>query len=500
MLRKIKSLNRKDYLLLFGIFLYLLTRCVFLFLYNFKYTDQDQLVMWLGTVQMKNGHLREPMWMGQNYGTMLESFLALPLYLIGVPLKIALPSASFFLGILPFLLLEFFCLRDKKYVQGFGILGVMALTSIDWDVMTSIPRTFIPGYVITTIGLLICIRGSKRWLQVLGGFFTALGVVYSADVICMLLPTLVCILWQHKKLRKQAWALLGIVPTAAVDFFSQRFYTKNPAYLMWEKPDMSYNLSYFWEKLPKVGSKYLDNLSVFGNGWIFMVVILLLFLVLWMRGNQGPALAVLLTLGGLFLIPGFEKFAVHSSTVLWSVLRYFLFVPYNIAMALFLTDVNQPVAMKKGTAVVLATVILFTFYAKYSSLMLRWEDFVTDDFYHTVESTDTVEYRAQAQYELFKNSGCDFVVVPNESDSAALAALYNEEVACWGPIHDRNNYVFMKERYKERDSFLFIVSEGPSFKGEIVETGGRSVMEFLAEEPEYYGGFRSEFYSNWDGE
>lgn len=59
-------------LLLLGCSLYLGGRIFFLCIYNFIYTDEDQIVMWLGTVLFSHGQIREPMWLGQNYGSRLD--------------------------------------------------------------------------------------------------------------------------------------------------------------------------------------------------------------------------------------------------------------------------------------------------------------------------------------------------------------------------------------------------------------------------------------------
>ena len=47
--------------------------------YCFRYVDDDQAIMWYGTVHFAHGCFPEPCFFGQDYNTMLESLLAVPL-------------------------------------------------------------------------------------------------------------------------------------------------------------------------------------------------------------------------------------------------------------------------------------------------------------------------------------------------------------------------------------------------------------------------------------
>jgi hypothetical protein len=53
--------------------------------FGFKYSDSDQAIMWNALRNYSEGEFHEPRFYGQAYNSMLEAFLAIPLYKMGVP-------------------------------------------------------------------------------------------------------------------------------------------------------------------------------------------------------------------------------------------------------------------------------------------------------------------------------------------------------------------------------------------------------------------------------
>ena len=72
--------------------------------------------MWYGTVHMAHGHFPQPAFWGQDYGSMLEAVLAIPLYLCGWPLNYALPFVTCIWGLTPFFFSGIYCLKRNNYI------------------------------------------------------------------------------------------------------------------------------------------------------------------------------------------------------------------------------------------------------------------------------------------------------------------------------------------------------------------------------------------------
>ena len=127
-------------------------RIYMLVAYCYRYVDDDQAIMWYGTVHFAHGFFPEPCFFGQDYNTMLESLLAVPLYLCGWPLNYALPSVTTVLCIIAFAYCSIDCLKRGRTTAAFMVLFLFALTNWQWDLLTSIPRSFIPGFPFALIG------------------------------------------------------------------------------------------------------------------------------------------------------------------------------------------------------------------------------------------------------------------------------------------------------------------------------------------------------------
>ena len=99
-------------------------RGAILFKYSFYYVDDDQALMWYGTVSFAHFDFHEPCFFGQSYGSMIESLLAVPFYFLHIPLKVALPVSTLIFTTLPFLYLGIKSLENNRMVAAYIILFV----------------------------------------------------------------------------------------------------------------------------------------------------------------------------------------------------------------------------------------------------------------------------------------------------------------------------------------------------------------------------------------
>ena len=159
--KQIKIEKTIFYMLLLLVMVY---RGVILFKYSFYYVDDDQALMWYGTVSFAHFDFHEPCFFGQSYGSMIESLLAVPFYFLHIPLKVALPVSTLIFTTLPFLYLSIKSLENNRMVAAYIILFVYAAMSYDWDVLTSIPRAFVGGFIFGVIGGVL-INEEGKWYK-----------------------------------------------------------------------------------------------------------------------------------------------------------------------------------------------------------------------------------------------------------------------------------------------------------------------------------------------
>lgn len=334
--------------------------------------------------------------------------------------------------------LESLCGWDRIMVQGWMILLVLLLYSVDMDVLTSIPRTFMPGYCFTVAGLLMCIKSNKKRRQILGGFLSIIGVVMSETAICIILPVLICILWNRKNLLRHLWALIGIVAGIGVNKLCMLFYEIRPEFLVWGKPELSFDFDLFINRIHEF-TTYFSNLILFENAWVFLVLCIALIVFLIITDNVGPALTVISTIGGLFLTLGFSKVGEHDC-VLWSATRMFLFVPYNIALALYLSkleSIEKKMEMyltnrqvRKIVSILAIIAVFMSAFIKYVDYKRRESEFKTSNL-NVIISVQEIKSLVQQEYNAMIENGCNFAIVPNSTHSLALQALYDGDVMAW---------------------------------------------------------------------
>ncbi len=96
--------------------------------YLFKYTDEDQAIMWGAAHDLLEGKVHEPCFWGQDYNSCLEGFVAAPMIAMGVEYNVAVPLATVMLGLLPFVLLALVAWW-RGHTAGSG--GVSAGADID---------------------------------------------------------------------------------------------------------------------------------------------------------------------------------------------------------------------------------------------------------------------------------------------------------------------------------------------------------------------------------
>jgi len=94
----------------------------------FKYSDEDQTLLWYAAKQTLQGHFPEPCFYGQAYNSCMEGILAAPLMLVHVPPWIAVPLVAVMLGLLPFLLMAAMAWRQKRFwLAGLSLLVPLIL-------------------------------------------------------------------------------------------------------------------------------------------------------------------------------------------------------------------------------------------------------------------------------------------------------------------------------------------------------------------------------------
>lgn len=315
--------------------LVLLYRYLTLQNFGFVYVDADQTVMWSGLLDYSSNTWHEPRFYGQNYNSMLEAFLAVPLYKLGVAPYIALPIITTLLCLSSYFLLVIESYRDKKYMQAFFIACLPLLLPIKYTLITSLPRGFLPGIFVASLAVFRSNpathpKGSFRF-----GFLSVLSFSLNPNSAFLLIPFFVeraTVYRRNLKLLKPF--IVGLLLGIAVHVLAQTYYVLHPETIVHHLIGTEFHFGLFKEHIKDLDKIFNDVIPVFWNSGFF---VLLLFpamaFVLYRQNQKLRSLALLIFTCGLILSLGLGKTADGTTSVIFPYSRLYLALPLVLGIA-----------------------------------------------------------------------------------------------------------------------------------------------------------------------
>lgn len=301
--------------------------------YNVHYTDDDQALMWYGTVHFAHGHFPEPCFFGQNYGSMLESLLAVPLYYLKCPLNYALPLITLLLSLVPFA----FC-SGFLWKRGRRLAAMLVLCPVFWlgwqnDVLCTIPRALISGFPFAVIGMvLLCDPRSGRISCLLGAFLNAMAFSMNQTAAAMLgISALSLLLYKEKK--KFLPALIGMAAGGGCFALTQLFYKLNPQYCVHRVIPGGVGVSFLFANAGNLPDLLGDYFAFSPAGIIAIPLVLVTAVTLcFVKKNSKEGIITLIAVLGsaMFLLTDKSTDYMPGSLV-YGQSRIFLFAPYLAA-------------------------------------------------------------------------------------------------------------------------------------------------------------------------
>lgn len=287
--------------------------------------------MWLGTVDYYHGYFYEPCFYGQSYNTMLESFIAIPLYALGCPLYIALPIVTSLLALTPIIYLSVLTFLNRSRITGIIIILITFLLPIEYDFLTSISRGFVTGIFIVSLSLFSLFRPFSVYSFFICGLLSIIGFIVNPNSILLSLPCLFFLfLYNYKNKKFYIYTFLSMVIGGCFYLLRKSFYDTNPNYIL-HQYDLTLSTSYFLN-----GIKNLDRLfnyitPIFWKQGFLVLLIPIAFALYYykqkMRAEVLTSIFLLLvTLSTLFI----SKIYHGTSSVFFSYSRMFLAIPILI--------------------------------------------------------------------------------------------------------------------------------------------------------------------------
>lgn len=299
------------------------------FRFSLIYTDSDQLILWNATMDFSKGVFHGPCFYGQGYNPLFEPLAALPLFLLGIDLYIALPLVTIIMGTSPYLILAFFLYKKISPQAGLLPLFVLLLLSPEFYMLTSISRGFVTGIFFTVIGFVILVSRSSIFFGIISGILFGIGLYANPNGILLyplLLPFIYPDYRSHitKLIAFGIGFLIGLIPL----LLNTIYYKQHPELIVFGNPSLKINLGAFKEVISSLDN-YFDFISplFWRFGWISLLFFIPASWHLW-RNKRLMECFVTSSLFILIIISfSVEKVSEGANSVFFSGSRIFLSYP-----------------------------------------------------------------------------------------------------------------------------------------------------------------------------
>jgi hypothetical protein len=200
----------------------LVDRFILIACFGGRYVSTDDAISWSAAVDFSNLAFYWPYYYGQDYGPLLEAWVAAPLLHLGIPLRWLMPSVTSALALLPFWSFSLMNHRNGRPWAALVFAFIPLLLPLEYGMMTTQPRGFVTG--LAALALLPWALGSRN--AVPGAFLSGLSIgiawYLNPNTVIFSVPYLV---W-YMLTKEWRWTVLlgmvlGTLPGLAAHAWSQ---------------------------------------------------------------------------------------------------------------------------------------------------------------------------------------------------------------------------------------------------------------------------------------
>jgi len=299
--------------------------------FNFSVTDNDQALFWYACDNFSRGLFYTPFIYGCNYGSMLESLLAVPFYKAGIPIYYALPLSNAFwvLGLVFLLAINL----NKKYRNaqaGTLFLIVFALLPTEHFAILFAAKGHLAGILVSLVALILVIHSNSRQVMILVGLFTGLAFQLNPNSLFLLFFIGLFVENAKSALYGFVGVLLSLFYMVITSYYSgilDSEFLHKQWQIAFSFTELKNNLSYI--------DKYLNSVTPFDNtkGYLSLVILFLFIVTLFIKKMWYKGTWMLLALFTILFSFGVNKVSDGSTDVLFHYSRFFLALAFCNALA-----------------------------------------------------------------------------------------------------------------------------------------------------------------------
>lgn len=471
--------NKKDYLPFFILLsLLLLDRVIFLCSFNIHYACSDDMIYWLASTDYSHGIFHEPYFYGQNYNFMIESVVAVPFLLLGIPHHIALPVSTTLLYLFPFLLFSLTLFRNGLVIESLFFLFVPLSLPVEYSLLSTGRCGFVGGLFFSGFLVFCIINPHKKISFFLTGFCLAMGYIFLPNSLVFSLPICLYMFFMNYKRFSFYWInVVTIIPILLLEYFAVEFYNVNPDYKVCYMWPLSYNVDVLIDNFKHLDIffSYLTPV-LWSFGWLSVAAFLLagIFLIKknWKKG-------VSLLFGAIFILIllGINKVNDHLPTIFLSSGRMFLGIPLLLALTMCWTrKYFFPDDKKLKSVLLLIGLTIFCVKISLYAPSIKLHTLKTNHGSIALKKVTAIQEDCSWLNEIVKQNNIEIIIfIPYWNLNVPTVEFYN--YACpllekdftktMMTVYEKRTWVFVKEKKSVYSNVLLF---GPDMDMRLVES------------------------------
>lgn len=444
--------------------LVLINKLLILKEFSFQYTGSDDLIFWQTASDYSKGIFHEPFFYGQNYNFAFESIISVPLILIGVPIYIALPIMSSFIGVFPFFLFSIILFKKGYTINSYLFLLIPLTLPIEYDIITAITRGFTSGLFLSSFLIFPLLSPSKVKSFIILGLSVSFGYILNPNSLIISFPICLYLLFENYK--NPVFYLVGIttaIPALLIEYISKQFYVNHPEYIAHSMWILNFKFDRLVDGLSNLDKlfRYLTPVYWSGNWLVLLIIVFLGIIVIKKSWKKG--LSILLSLIFIIVLLGVNKINDDIGVIFLSSTRMFLAVPILLGLAIFWT--KEHFKDEKKWVLVILTIAISVFLVKISCYkpVIKQHTEKTNYGAVAIKSLDTLIRECSEIQQITSKYEVDLVVfLPTWDRNVPSMEFYNygcpiiEESSTSSimNIYEKRTWVYQEEKVKARKNVL----------------------------------------------
>jgi hypothetical protein len=343
--------TRFHFLFYFLVFATLLDRFHSLYIFGFRVIDDDQAVMWNAANEFSRGNFYVPRFFGQAYNTHFEALMAVPLYILGMPLNYCLPLITSLMTLIPFYIIAILAFKHKQYHTSLIILAWLLVSPIEFSMITSMPRGFVPGVFVSSIALILLLpsflskKSPSQSVVFTSGFLGFLGFSLNPNAIFLFIFIVFLNLYffySERNYRSLIAVCLGMVISYFIHLSTNIFYYNHPDYILHRLKPLRWRYDNFAKNINRLDDIFgyfaFESLPLFICICLFFIIILINYI----NAKKYFLLYVWLILGLIVILSlGFNKVGDGANDIYIPLARMYLALPPLFAINLLISFSQQ---------------------------------------------------------------------------------------------------------------------------------------------------------------